>query len=210
MKELAVPIISAFSGIIIALVPAYLIHVREVKKHKLEIKDHELRSGVLDRILDIVLLNDLKVSAHNIFKKTKADRFLILIAINGKVDFRTVSVIFEQHKNSTSSAIASYKNLRVDMDYVNMLKKAEKESIVILDVDKMEPSLLKEIYLAEGVKHSRVRHLLRKPLDNENHCLIYSSIATHEKLPFTEMEKIMIQTQMDSIIKPTIEKMLKD
>lgn len=205
------------------LVPAYLLHKRELAKveQKLEQKDmeledqknetkgFELRGNVLDKILAIVLLNDLKTACTTIFKKTKADRFLILIAINGKVDFKTVSVIFEQHKNSTSSAIASYKSLRVDADYVQMLKQAEHDGVVQINVAQMKPCLLKEIYQMEGVKHSKVRHLLRKPLDEENHCLIYSSITTHSDEAFNVMEKVIIQTQMDGIIKPTILKMLE-
>lgn len=220
-------IITAFIGMIGIAVPAYLLHKREMAKIQLELeeklnkkeaeleeqktetKGYELRGNVLDKILDIVLLNDLKTACTTIFKKTKADRFLILIAINGKVDFKTVSVIFEQHKNSTSSAIASYKSLRVDHDYVQMLKDTERNGVTQLNVAEMKPCLLKEIYQMEGVKHSKVRHLLRKPLDEENHCLIYSSIATHTDEAFNVMEKVIIQTQMDSVIKPTILKMLE-
>ena len=198
----------AFTGMIGVIIPAYLLHIREIKKLKNEISQHTMRGNVLDKILDLALLNDLKASTERIFKETKADRFLILIAINGKVDFNTVSVIFERHKNFTTSAIARYRNLSIDTQYRKMLKIAEQQRSIIVETSNMEESLLKNIYELEGVTHSEIRHLKRQKLDNNNDCLIYSSIATHSKLKFTNKELASIQINIDNSIKPTIDKML--
>ena len=208
MEDFLGVLISSVSGAMAILIPAYLLHIREVRKYKCEINEHKLRGDVLDRILDLTLLTTIKNSVHDLFKITESDRFLILIAINGQVDFRTVSVIFEQHKQSTSSAIATYKSLKVDSYYVRMLKEAEKYDIVDIETDKLPPSLLKTIYEEEGIMFAIVRHINRVKLDNNNDCLIYASIATHEDKPFTVAERYKIQTHIDGTIKPAIEKML--
>lgn len=208
MEELLIHGLTAFSTIIATLIPAYLLHFREVRKYKVEIKQHQLRGDVLDRILDITLLEDIKNSTKILFKETKIDRFLILIAVNGKTKFNTVSVIFEQHKNSTSSAIARYKNLSVDTEYKDLLTEVEKFGFIILSTDTMKEGLLKDIYEVEEVHHSEIRHLARQPLDSENDCLVFCSSATHLKAKFNKKDLLSIQTQIDSVIKPTIKKML--
>ena len=208
MTEILSTIITGTLSAIGILIPAYLLHKREVSKYKQEMNEHKLRGDVLDRILDLTLLTTIKDAVHDLFDITKADRFLILIAINGKVEFRTVSVIFEQHKKSTSSAIASYKSLRVDGDYVQMLKEAEKYDVVDIETNKLKESLLKTIYQEEGIIFSMIKHMTRVKLDNNNDCLIYCSIATHSEEIFTLAEKYKIQSHIDGTIKPSIEKML--
>ena len=208
MTDLFSTLVPPFFVMVGVLVPAYLLHIREMGKLRTQINQHKLRGNVLDKILDLVLLNDIKTATDTIFKETKADRFLILIAINGKVDFNTVSVIFERHKNSTSSAIARYRNLQVDAEYRAMLKESERNNYLIVETSAMRECLLKDIYTLEGVNHSEIRHLARQPLDKDNDCLVYSSIATHKTPKFTRLELTTIQTQIDSVIKPTIQKML--
>ena len=145
-----------------------------------------------------------------IFQETKADRFLILIAKNGITDFRIVNVVFEQHKNKQFriNAIARYRNVQIDDEYKAMLKEAEFRGYVELDTSKMKPSLLRDFYALEGVTHSKIRHLARKPIDEGNDFLIFSSLATHEIDKFTELELAFIKTQYEGIIMPALQKVV--
>lgn len=190
-----------------------LAYKEKVKNKKLsdEISEHKKRADLVDKILDLTLLEDIRQAVNVFFETTSAERFLILIAVNGKTDFNVVSVIFEQRKvsNSKINAIARYRNLKVDKYYKEMLKDVERHQAIDYQVSKMpEGSLLRAIYENEGVRHSRVRHLLREPIDDNNDVLIFSTVAKFEDEPFTLNEKAIFMTQFDAVIVPSLRKML--
>lgn len=208
-------IVIALITMVGVLVPAILLHIREmskkdkeIQKHKNEKEDHKIKAEVLDRILDFTAFNLLKEAVDELFRTTRGDRFLILIAINGKEDFNVVSVIFEQHKNSDYkvNAIARYRNLGIDAPYRNMLKEAEALGSVSLDINNMKDSLLKDIYKIESIQYSDIRHLLRIHVDDRNDILVYSSLATHDERGFTKLGR----TRADLIYNSSIKKILKD
>lgn len=177
-----------------------------------EKKNSDLRLNLVDKILDISLLGKIQESVYEIFNETKADRFLILIAINGKVNFNIVSVIYEQHKDSKfkGNAIGRYRNLEIDEEYKYMLKEAEIKSFIEIDVEKMDDCLLKRIYTMEGVKHSKIRHLLRLPIDDENDVLVFSSVSTHLNKKFNVYEKTIFLTNYNSVILPSIKHIIEE
>lgn len=214
----------AFFSSMSILIPAYWIHLRESRKHKEAIlkkeeeiadtkrerDDHKIKADVLDKVLDFASFNAIKEGVDELFEQTRADRFLILIAINGCEDFNMISVIFEQHKDSQYkvSAIARYKSLSIDTDYRNMLKLSEKYGKIELETEKMPPCLLKDIYQIESVTHSDVRHLVRVKIDDKNDVLVYSSLATHHKMGFTKMGRRRAEIIYDSVIRVTIKNVL--
>lgn len=215
MKEVGLALISCLS----ILVPAYLIHIREIRnRHKKEIlgiekagKDNVIKLAVLDSIMDLTYVNSIKNAVDRMFDATIADRFLILMAINGKDNFNSVSVIFEQHKNRklAINATARYRNVDIDSMYRDMLKQAEREGMVTLETSKMEPCLLRDFYEYEKVSHAKVRHLLRKSVDEDNDVLIYSTLATHIDRPFSRLELSFIKTQYEGSIIPDLVNVLK-
>lgn len=214
-------ILSELIGGIVAIVLAVIAYLekRKVKQKDAQIaslqeekKSSELRLNLVDKILDIALLGKIQDAVKIMFNETKADRFLILVAINGKVNFNVVSVIYEQHKDSEyrGNAIARYKNLEIDEDYRIMLKNAEVNSFIEIEVETMRDCLLKRIYQVEGIKHSKVRHLLRLPIDDDNDVLIYSSVATHENEYFNVLEKTIFLTQYNATVIPSIRQMINE
>ena len=175
-------------------------------------KSDNLRLEYFNKVVDFESISAIKEAVDNIFANTRADRFLILIAMNGKTNFNVVSVIFEQHKNTKYSmnAIAKYRNLSVDDNYRQMLKMSESIGVVRLKTDDMKPQILKDIYELEGVKYSKVRHLLRKPLDDGNDFIVYSSLATHSEEDFTNKERVIIKSAYEGVIKPKIEEVISN
>ena len=213
MSDIAISIISMIG----VLIPAILLHKREVKKYedhntelKKENKEYEIKISFFDRIMDFTSINVIKDSVDRIFSQTSADRFLILIAINGKTDFNIVSVIFEQHKNQVTriNAIARYRNVHIDSEYRAMLKDTERNGMIHLEIEKMADSLLKEFYYIENVKHSLIKHLVRKPIDKNNDFLVFSSIATHSTTGFSKRSKVIINQEYDATIIPNLKKVL--
>lgn len=213
-------IITSLLTFISGLASAYLLHQREIKKHILEVKKYrselskaekdakqdKMKLDFFNRAMDLSKINPLIDCVEDIFSKTRADRFLILIAVNGHEDFNIVSVIFEQHKKNEYkvNAIGTYRNVKIDTHYKKMLKEAEFFGSVCLDVQKMPICLLKDIYENEGVNYSIVNFLSRQKIDNENDFVVYSSIATHDKNSFTRAENAIIKLAYESVITPNI------
>ena len=162
----------------------------------------------LDRVFDFRSFTELRASIDRIFDKTKVDRFLILIAINGKTDFNVVSVIFEQHNGHHVNAISKYRNVEIDDPYRQLLKYVEKETTVYLEVEKMESCFLKDFYQDEKVTFSDFRFLTREKIDPENDLLLFSTAATHHENSYTRIERSIIKSEYEGTIKPILERVI--
>lgn len=224
-----------FLGVVIPAFFTYRLGLKRFKadmdkqKKEFQIREAELRSKneelcqqkaeadikitFFNQIIDYTSFNIISNAVDRMFEKTKADRFLIEIAVNGKTDFNVISVIFEQHKNKTHriNAIARYHNIKIDMYWKQMLKDTEKNDVIELQTELMpDGAVLKDFYIEEKVYHSLIRKLIRRPIDVDNDFLAYSSISTHENKKFTRLEKSFIKTQYEGTIIPNIEKVLSD
>jgi hypothetical protein len=177
-----------------------------INQKNIIIKDREFKISTSDKILNFQAFNLIKDSVDRMFNQTKADRFLILIAVNGVRDFRMISVIFEQHKFSQYkvNAIIRYRDVEIDDAYRQLLRDVEHFGSVDLITDEMEPQLLKDFYTIENVKYSKMRFLHRHHLDAENDIVIYSSAATHKNEPWTHIENAIIKMEYEGSIIHTI------
>jgi len=206
-------------GVIIAAVVAYRkdvrvkqlesqlqLSIKEMEKRDIHSNERSLKLGALDRLLDFQSFNEIRDSVDRMFINTKADRFMIIIAMNGIHDFRIISVIFEQHKSSEwkVNAIIRYRDVEIDQAFKNLLKRVESEGIIDLKVSEMNPQLLKDFYTIEQVKYSKLRFLHREHIDDKNDVVIYSTIATHIDEPFTTLENAIIKTEYEGSILHTI------
>lgn len=218
-------IISALIGAATTGITAYFAFKQITVKHKAEIlkakaeiekerrifTHEEKKISFFNEIMVLPTYSAIKAGVDEIFEKTKADRFLILIAINGKDSFNTVSVVMELHsERQRDSAIGKYHNIKIDDHYKSMLREAERRPAVNLIVDDMpNNSLLKTFYDMEGVKYSKIMFLARRALDTDNDMLVYCSIATHDEPNFTRQEKVIIQTIVQSKVITNIKKILE-
>lgn len=202
-------------GAIATITVSILLYRKDIKIKKMEIettreretaKHQSIKINALDKLLDFTSFNLIRNSVDRIFEHTKADRFMILIAVNGKTDFNVVSVIFEQHKTAKwrVNAIIRYRDVNIDDAYRQLLKDVEYSGSVLLKVDEMKPQLLKDFYVVEKVKHSLIKFLHREHIDDENDVVIYSSVSTHLSAPFTKIEKAIIKTEYEGTIIHTI------
>lgn len=211
---IVIALISVF-GVISTAMIAYLRDIRvkklqaeldnqteELEELTLKSNERTLKLGALNRLLDFTSFNEIRDSVDRMFDNTKADRFMIIIAMNGTTDFRVISVIFEQHKNKKwkVNAIIRYRDVEIDDAFKKTLKDCEKYGSVNFDVKKMKPQLLKDFYVIEKVKHSKFRFLHRQKIDERNDVVIYSSIATHESEPFTHLEETILKTEYEGSI----------
>lgn len=156
----------------------------------------------IELIVDLKLFNIIKSCIHEIFSKTKADRFLILYANNKGTELRFATAVYEEHKDSgyvsfSIGAVKKYDHFQFDEAYKNMLKSTEVFNETHYEVALMPEGNLKDIYDAEKIKHSSIYFIKRFPKDEKVDIVVYSSVATHNEEPYTASEKIIIKGQMD-------------
>ena len=165
----------------------------------------------LPRIAALKNITKIQRAVDQIFKRTKATRFLILIGVNGKTSLNHVSCFWYDYKNVDDdiNPLDAYKNIDISGDYFyrSMMRNLGKNNdhIEEIDVLRMPESILKDIYYEEQITYSRVGFLTRSPIDNDNDFLMYYSVATDsDEGDFTEDEKRLINVKVQNQIKPNV------
>ena len=153
---------------------------------------------------DLAYFTDIKKVVNQIFTQTCADRFLILIAKNGKDEMKFCSVMYEEHKQAKDTylsvgATGRYIDIALDKHYKNMLKQSEIVSHISLVTEKMPESLLKNIYTKEKVTNSELFFLKKVGQKDGTSIMYYATVGTHDFNMFTSSEKILIYDYMDTI-----------
>lgn len=176
---------------------------QENKKLKQENHSSKIELSCLKVLFESTFYHLLSQKIHDLFDNTKADRFLILFAINGKDTFKHVTVCYEAYKDSRyAGAISRYVRLSIDDSYKTLLKGIESSKYISLTTSSMpKDSLLYNIYSSESekIKHSVVKFLGRKAVDADNDVLFYCSAATRQAKRFTNKELTNIRYNVDSI-----------
>ena len=164
----------------------------------------EIKDKSLDLQMDLQSFNDIKEIVETILTKTKADRFLILTATNGKTDLRFATAIYEHHKKNEKvtlsiGATSKYIRFEFDSDYKKMLKNVEANGCINLETATMPLSDLKAVYETEELNYSNIYFLMRSAIDSNNDRLFFCSAATHEEENFTHKENIIMKTAIDKL-----------
>lgn len=183
----------------------------EIANKKIQENVHVQKLNFYDDVIKLVFVNAIQDAVAEIFKNTSADRFLILIARNGKTDFKFADVIldfFENHSEKVD-AVRIYTNVELDSQYKVMLKSTEAHGFFDLETASMPDQILKHFYQIEDVKFGRTMHVARLPIDENNDFLIYTSVAKHQNVAFTDMEKTYFDLIHNNSLRPNIKQLLK-
>lgn len=213
--SIIVAIISSTALIIVAVIA----FIREMRLKKFELvskvqsrinKDVKLKSDILEKLIDFSTFNAIRDSVDRIFSKTKASKFYIFMALNGKTDFNIISLVFEQNDTTKYrvNAIIRFKQIGIDSEFRHLIKETELNGPILLDVDTMDPQLLKDIYLSSDVTHSMVRHLYRGKIDDDNDVVIFSTLSTQKPNTYTEKELAIVNAEYEGTIVQSIKEYL--
>ena len=188
-----------FLGVVIAaIVPLWIKERfdRRRMRFTIEASDFEIRFALEDLV-------EIREDVRHVFASTKADRFLILKAENGKQSPKWATAIYEQHKGvPVVLATEVYKKIRIDDIYREMIDVAESEGVMMMHTGEMpRTSRLKAIYESEGVQHSNCYFLCRYPLksDSEKWVVMYCTLATENEVPFTPHEETALELFADRL-----------
>ncbi len=127
-------------------------------------------------------ISNMYSKMQQLLNETEANRFLILKAENGggkpKVGCTiNVSVLYEV-VNGLRSVKDDYQKLPVDPNYIVMLSEASLHGHSSMVVKEMEPCMLKDIYVDEGVLYSEVHYLCETDLAFY-YCSVASTVTTN-------------------------------
>jgi hypothetical protein len=176
-----------------------------LENRKLKKENSKLNIKVKDQSIFVQFIfktsNESFEICKEILKKTKATRVHLFTASNGKADLKYCNSLFgfELINDRVEVSGDSYKALEYDSAYNAMLKNAEINHKVVLEVKKMPESMLQNIYNSIRIKHSIVVFSFRCSIDNENDRIFYVSIATRNPEAFTEDEEIFIKQKTDEL-----------
>ena len=215
IKDFSNLIVALISGISLLLV-AYINKYQEKKLKEKEWEKEEIKKDLKKIKIELETLtlffscdfySFLDIQVQELLNHTKASRFLLLFAINGKVDFNSATVAYQYIKiDKSAGAMQRYVRLPIDAHYRDILKITEKYKYFDINTDKLpKESLLKKIYSSkeEQIQHSRIMFLKRFHIDEENDLLLYASIGTHNKEKFTEEELYQISMTISRIATKT-------
>jgi len=202
-------------GVIGASISAVILYKKDIKLKELDLnlknvkshsKETDIKIGVLDSLLKMSVFSQISDSVGELFLETRAERFMIFIAVNGKTDFNVVSVIFERYKELRGrvNALARYHNVHIDPMYRRMLKDVERERFLELDVDSMPEQLLKSIYDNERIKHSVISFIKRSKIDEDAELVVFCSTATTIPFKFTDIELMNIKALVEGTLQPNL------
>lgn len=193
-STIIVAIISALGAFLIALIP-YFLRKKE---------DSKIKNKPVDIDVELFKFNDLRESVDRVLAETSADRFLILMAHNGKEEMRFATAIYEQHKNTDKTifsfgATNKYIKIEFDDEYRRMLKTSEKESVFRMETTKMPESLLKNIYISEKIIYSNCYFIKRyhEYKSDDKDLILYCTLATHSEKPFDVTDEVKFKTFVD-------------
>lgn len=209
--EFIIAVGTLVTALVTGSIKLYTLH-----KENLKLKDHkennDIKLKIYEEILNIKSISTISNAISDLFEKTVADRFLIIMGIEISGQVTHISVIFEQHNYLNHqirvNAIARYNNVEIDNNYRDMIKHIQLFGSVDIEVKNMEDSLLKNFYITEGVTFSKVKFLKRKTIKQNKDLVCFSSIATHASREFNDKEKTEIKIIYDGIILPIVSSLL--
>jgi hypothetical protein len=184
-----------------AVVSLYNNRINRLKIQELEIEVKDL-SYTYKISLDSY--REVDHSIKNLCDITPIDNFLMLKAFNGDFELRHVSAVDDLYKENGGLLISKgntvkYKNLDTDAHYRLLLNNTEKFGYVkLFTKDLPDTTLLKNIYINEGVVESYIFFVGRIEIDKQNHVIHFYSLATRLRQLNNREENILF-TSADSI-----------
>jgi hypothetical protein len=123
-----------------------------------------------------------------LIETTSIDRVLIFRAWNGSMSPRYTTAVYQLREGGQDPI--SYIHVELDQDYQDKIRQIVGRKNLYFEVDKIEDSAIKAIYLVEGVTASYWAYLHSFSLKgSKSKAVIYMSFATHSNQMIDEATK---------------------
>lgn len=187
-------------------------HQQELDKLNLMNLTSKVNLNILYNLQKLRIYGRLLDFSKELFKLFSADRFLVLLAVNGKTDPNIVSAVFGEESEEYKTKIdieERYIQVPIDAQYKEMLRVIQRVGYVILVVDEMPECKLKEFYQGEKVKYSLVFFLKRYHLNENDDAVLFCSLAVHKLISWSVSEIQTILSLVKSRAIPLLDKIVK-
>lgn len=154
------------------------LETRKLEETSQQVRFNQFNAGLLRALHVVHSLDDL---TDSIFANTGVDRILMFEGVFPTPNMALVSIIYERHREDRFQLKHRYKRLPVDELYLQMLREAEINGFVEIDVDNMADSFLKDAYQSEGVTSSVVCYVGQVPTAEFDKNIMFFSFATYKK-----------------------------
>lgn len=140
--------------------------------------------------------NEIERQVSDLFRDTKADRFMILLARNGKDKPTRTTAIYQTRDGGQRDY--EYKDFPLDDDYRQRLHLTEYSGPHLIDVSALPDSFIKSVYVNESVGHGVWWPIAREDYSGYS-VIVYASIATQDKEPFNQNELVRQRMLMGQV-----------
>jgi hypothetical protein len=120
-------------------------------------------------------------------ENTSIDRIMIFRAWNGELSPKWTTALFQFRIGDQKPV--SYVHFELDRDYVDRIRHIVERGSMLINVSDLPKSAIREVYEAEGVKHSAWFHVSTSTLEGTKaKSITYCSFATHSEEAFSPLE----------------------
>jgi hypothetical protein len=185
MKELFDELMPLIIAVISGVFTVWVTKIQHEKKEKskeidkLRKEKDDLSMGIE---FDLQTFNNIQIAITSVFTDTAFDNFVIMTAMNGQRDFRFISALYEQHSERariSMGATGRYVKFEFDTHYREVLKRMESAGELDFNIQEMQESDLKNMFLADGVADAKMVFVARAKMDDENDRVFFFVLSSH-------------------------------
>lgn len=204
-KDIIVYIVEIL-GILATAILGVLAYRKFILKRNDQIKDNEANKAEFDAIANELtglytqstkIVTRFIIETHNELSKltaqTSATRAILLAAHNNTGPLSLFSPRYssalDESVNGVEPVLLTWQNQLLDVPYVQMLERFITQGKMEIDTTTMPDGILKDVYLAGGVKNSL---LFMIDYDIQKHRLIYLSVNFSSGIKLTANERVVI------------------
>jgi len=182
-SEIIVALIGMFGVVGAAFLGAkYKTGKEQLKQAEKELDFQQVALGFSEFVEEWASIN---AEIRHLMTTTMIDRFIIFRAWNGYLSPRFTTAVYQQR--AEDQEVISYIHVDLDQDYQNRIRDMVNRNDINFDVNDLPQSMIKSVYMSEGVTASYWSHLHSFNLKgSESRAVVYCSFATHSDKPLTE------------------------
>jgi hypothetical protein len=177
---------------VFALYGAWKNHKLKKQKRENQLLKSELYGTKMQKLKELYDFQRFSVLEHEIrvlFKETPVTRFTIMFAMNGRIDFNYMTVVYDQHDYRMDVGMeSSYDQIQIDQGYIRLLKEVERLGFVWLSAP-FNIGSISHFMEMEEVKHCGWGYVLREALDDTDDLLVYLAISSEQDMRVIDKSK---------------------
>ena len=184
---------------------------KEKKKLKREneyLKDNIYRQKIvkIKELMDLQRFSSMEKAILKCFDSTQIDRFSVMFVMNGKTEFKFLTVLYDQSEiDHNLGSISPYTRFPIDHNYKKMLAEIEEGSFVWRSDKDFGVGLINDYLDLEMIRLIGWAFIKRIPIDEQNDIVVYCSFSSTSTSALSLMELRKIELMFTGKILPEMQ-----